>query len=177
VLITAHELGHVFGSAHSHCYQPEIDRCFGQERGCYAGPTSEPDDGGSVMSYCRDSSLSMGEPEKYGDRSERVIGVIQGLVSRVAPTCMGRINDPYELTAVAGEGSATLTWVDPFGNETKWAIEQQVKGKWKQIKLLAANTTTVTIGGLKSGEASFRVRARIRKDVSDYSAVATVAVP
>jgi hypothetical protein len=176
VLITAHELGHTFGSAHTHCYQPEIDQCYAQEARCYSGPESEPEDGGSVMSYCNAWRLSLGEPGKYGNQSERVIGVMRGLVDRVAPACMGRVNDPYELAGIAGPASATLTWVDPFGNETAWSVEQLVKGKWKQVKSLPRNSTTVTIGKLKPGEASFRVRAKIKRDVSDYSNVVVVAV-
>jgi hypothetical protein len=175
-LVTAHELGHVFGSAHTHCYRPEIDQCYGIEPNCYSGPESEPEDGGSVMSYCTPSSLSLGEPGLYGNGSERVIGVIRSLVDRVAPTCLGRVNDPYELAAIAAGNTATLTWVDPFGNETGWLVEQLVKGKWKQVKALAANATTVTISKLKAGVASFRVRAKIKKDVSDYSAVVSVTI-
>jgi hypothetical protein len=49
---TAHELGHNVGSKHTHCYVPEIDQCFNQESGCYSGPTSLPDGGGTLMSYC-----------------------------------------------------------------------------------------------------------------------------
>ena len=175
-MTTAHELGHVFGSQHTHCFRPEIDQCYGAEAGCYAGPESRPDGGGSVMSYCNPSELSLGEPGLYGNGSERVIGVIRSLVDRVAPTCLGRINDPYALAAVAGDNSAALTWVDPFGNETAWSVEQLVKGKWKQVKSLPRDSTTVTIGNLKPGDSSFRVRAKIRRDVSDYSAVVTVTV-
>ena len=177
VLVTAHELGHVFGSPHTHCFQPEIDQCWNQERGCFAGTVSEPPEGGSVMSYCPSTVLSLGEPGLYGNGSERVIGVMRSLVDRVGPTCLGRINDPYALAAVAGDNSATLTWVDPFDGETGWLVEQIVKGKWKQIKALPANSTTATIGNLKAGVSSFRVRAKIRKDVSDYSAAVDVTIP
>ena len=175
ILVTAHELGHIFGSPHTHCYQPEIDQCYREERNCFSGTVSEPEDGGSVMSYCSASHMSLGEPGKHGNQSERVIGVMRGVVDRVAPTCMGRINDPYELAGAVEGTSATLTWVDPFGNETAWSVEQLVKGKWKQVKSLPANSTTVTLG-VKPGEQSFRVRAKIKKDVSDYSAVVTVVV-
>lgn len=176
VMTTAHELGHVFGSPHTHCYRPEIDQCYADEAGCYSGAVTEPPEGGSVMSYCNAANLSLGEPGLYGNASERVIGVMRGLVDQVGPTCLGRINDPYALAAVASGNTATLTWVDPFGTETGWLVEQLVKGKWKQVKALPANSTTVTIGKLKAGVNSFRVRAKIKKDTSDYSAVVEVTI-
>jgi uncharacterized repeat protein (TIGR01451 family) len=69
VKLVAHELGHNFGSDHTHCYPTAttpIDRCYSGEGGCYVGATSCPSpititpiNGGPVtnvtgtlMSYC-----------------------------------------------------------------------------------------------------------------------------
>jgi hypothetical protein len=62
VLVVAHEIGHNFGSPHSHCYSPPIDNCrSGEGAGCYSGAQSCPAPStingvtnvtGTLMSYC-----------------------------------------------------------------------------------------------------------------------------
>jgi hypothetical protein len=176
--VVAHELGHVFGSKHTHCYNPPIDQCHSGERGCYDGPESIPEDGGSVMSYCGPVTLSMGEPGRFGVDSQRVEEVIRRLVDTVGPGCLLRTGDPYALAGEAGTRSVTLSWSDPFSTESNWLVEQRLaNGKFKQVKSLPANSTGVTLTKLKPGSNTFRVRAKFKKDFSDYSNVVTITVP
>ena len=58
VRVIAHELGHNFGSPHTHCYSPPVDECYNLGGGgCYGGAESCPAAGtGSMMSYCHFSS-------------------------------------------------------------------------------------------------------------------------
>lgn len=58
-LIFGHEVGHNFGSPHTHCYSPPADICYSGE--CYVGPTAcptpatmqgVPNVAGTLMSYC-----------------------------------------------------------------------------------------------------------------------------
>ncbi|HEX6900071.1 MAG TPA: M12 family metallo-peptidase [Thermoanaerobaculia bacterium] len=77
--IVGHELGHNFGSPHTHCYSPPIDTCFRGEA-CYTGSTSCPapttingvtNVTGTVMSYCHLSSC--GAQEVFHPRTVELV--------------------------------------------------------------------------------------------------------
>lgn len=176
---TGHELGHLFGSVHTHCYQPPIDVCSAVEadRGCYGGATDSPSDGGSLMSYCSNRAFSLGEAGRYGDRSERVLQAIAAQLAQVAPSCLVRTNDPYALRLELAGRTVTLAWEDRFQGEKRWEVEQrQRNGKFKRVRVLPAGATGVALPRQKPGPTAFRVRAQIGRDVAQYSAVVEITV-
>jgi hypothetical protein len=131
ILGVSHELGHNFNSPHTHCYNglptasdPEVDRCYSSESGCYSGSTSLPPDGGSIMSYCHllgnlgNVSLSLGQDGQYGERSGRVPQRMRAHVEAVGSrnaSCLP-IADGGNLLWSSDTGRASLWFLDPAGD-------------------------------------------------------------
>lgn len=127
IIATTHELGHNFGSPHTHCYDPPVDECHGSESGCYSGPTSLPSGcpgGGqgcaTLMGYCHllgggldNVSLTYGAGHPYGDTPQRVP---DAMIDRIqfealaAPACLTATDGMVELrVSKAGTGNGTVT--------------------------------------------------------------------
>lgn len=127
IFTSAHELGHSFGSDHTHCYNgvptagdPPIDMCWGSEKSCYAGPTSLPDDGGSILSYCSlqggglsNVSLYLGRKGFYGERSERVQETMVSYLESVA-SCLPELTN--HVFSDGFESAGTTGWSAAVGN-------------------------------------------------------------
>ncbi|KAB2942743.1 MAG: hypothetical protein KJ057_07460 [Phycisphaerae bacterium] len=50
VVVFAHEMGHNFGTHHTHCFNPPLDQCYNEEDGCWGG--ARVCGVGTIMSYC-----------------------------------------------------------------------------------------------------------------------------
>jgi hypothetical protein len=86
--MVGHEIGHVFGSDHTHCYSTPIDTCYNGEAGrgaCYAGPPSCPAptqiEGvgaveGTVMSYCHLSPTGCSSSSVFHPRTVDLLNPI-----------------------------------------------------------------------------------------------------
>ena len=194
---TAHEIGHLAGSVHSHCYSPPIDQCHSGENGCYAGPTSTPEDGGSIMSYCNSfRALSLGEPGKHGVNSERVPAVISEFLASLGAVpagdpqfiagCLGDAGGgggggggAYGLQATVQGTTVALSWTDNQTGERKWFVEyrrRKARG-WHTLER-PANATAAEVTKLVRGKTyQFRVVAKLKKGFTPYSEVVEVRIP
>lgn len=109
-LVVTHELGHNFGSPHTHCYSPPVDRCYSGEGGCYVGPTSVPPEKGTIMSYCHTLSGGYSNIKMYlgvpGEPSAPVATTIRSYVEGVA-SCLGVVPGPAVTSVLPTSGPAS----------------------------------------------------------------------
>ena len=127
IFVTTHELGHNFGSTHTHCFNPPVDGCFNQDAGCFAGaeslPSGCPGAGqgcGTIMSYCHlqagggsNIALTYGAGHPYGDTPDRVPAAMMSRIAieaADAPGCLAATGGMRELLVEkAGAGSGVVT--------------------------------------------------------------------
>jgi hypothetical protein len=135
LIAVAHELGHNFGSPHTHCFSPPIDMCYNGEGGCYGGAIVNPGAlGGTIMSYCHLLSGGYGNIDlRFHDRciSERMLPEID------SSSCV---------TSYAGGGGPTAT---RFYTVTPCrAVDtRNAAGPWGGPALAANSDRTFALGG------------------------------
>jgi hypothetical protein len=131
-MVSAHELGHNFGAAHSHCTnlstgaQPtgsnDIDQCYNGDAsaGCYSGPQACPAPStvngvgnvtGTLMSYCHLNGISgCGTSLVFADIQRSVlngyIGASYNYPACITPAGTGAVNQAPGLSLPASIGVA-----------------------------------------------------------------------
>lgn len=74
VMVITHEMGHLFGSYHTHSCNwvgGALDNCYYTEGGCPAGPA--PTDGGTIMSYCHLTAYGINFSNGFGEQPGDII--------------------------------------------------------------------------------------------------------
>lgn len=146
ILIVTHELGHNFGSNHTHwCGWPggAIDDCYPVEGGCSPGP-SPGTNGGTIMSYCH---LNIGTSLANG------FGVLPGNAIRAAynaASCLTMCASPPD-AAFTGTplnnctAPVTVTFTDQTtGTTTSWAWDVDNDGTTDYTTQSPTHTYTAT---------------------------------
>lgn len=143
-IVTAHEIGHIFSSEHTHCYggidgiEHPVDACYSGESGsgCWQGRTSLPGEGGltggqagtragTIMSYCHLLGGGMSNiASTFGDTTSGIGAgrVIDRMAQRAAfiaaqiPSCMPVVGTSLHPLTVTklGNGVGSVTG-DPDG--------------------------------------------------------------
>ena len=122
VLVFTHEVGHNFGSPHTHCYDPPVDRCYTVEPGCYGGPVVASR--GTIMSYCHLLGGVSNVDLLFGSTvSTQILGTIAGvscLDTVDAGTCGNAVLEGSEQCddggVAAGDGCSTNCRFEVCGN-------------------------------------------------------------
>ena len=147
--LVAHEVGHNFGSRHTHCYldPTPIDMCYASESGCYSGPTSCPapqtingvaNVRGTLMSYCHNlggcSSSSVFHPRTM-DLIDPIVASKVGVCVFPASAANPKEASPSGAMTAQRAGAAVTVAYDPACGATQHTV-------------YAGNLGTLRSGGL-----------------------------
>jgi hypothetical protein len=154
VLVVGHEIGHNFGSPHTHCYSPPIDNCWNGEaaNGCYSGTQSCPapttingvtNVTGTLMSYCHliggcSSSLVF---------HPTTVARIQPLIQNALGSCIFPAATPLGVSAVAplfgSTGGGTAVTITGTGFQSGATV--QIGGSAATSVVFVSSTTLTAV--------------------------------
>ena len=95
------------------------------------------------------------------NESGRTTGVIRSFVTEDAPDPTTSPTSPVLLSVEAASSEALdLTWQDRSDNESDFRVQWFTGGKWRNLDIVPANTTTYRHTGLNPGQTyEYRIRA------------------
>lgn len=164
VEVVTHELGHNFGSWHTHSCNwstGPLDNCYSPEGNCNPGPT--PINGGTIMSYCHLT--------QYGINFNNGFGLVPGNWIRQkynnASCLSGSSIAPTNLNSTNITSSTTqLNWNPISGSVYELHWKKSTNSTWNIITNLTSNTYNLI--GL---EPSTQYNWKIKTDCSVFSSV------
>lgn len=162
--IFGHELGHSLGLGHS----------CGDDR---TGPCTDPLEAQAIM---RATAFNDERGARLNEDDLAAILTLYPGSSNPPPPPPDAPAAPTNLVAtVASASSIQLTWTDNATDETEYRVEmKRGSGAFQEIRVMAANSTSVTITGLQPQTLyTFRVRDRKGSVSSAYSNLASVTTP
>jgi len=177
VNVLAHEIGHNFGSRHTHsCYWQEsgfapagalLDSCYAAEGACYTGPTGiVPPDRGTIMSYCHTLP-----PGMSNIRLDFHPASAAAMRARAQSTCLAAapVQPPLDLLATQAAGANLVGWTP---SPTPGVIRYDVYRSAYRFDLDPArigSSTGTSFVDPTPGDWSYKARAFTGTDSSAFS--------
>ena len=147
--LVAHEVGHNFGSRHTHCYldPTPIDMCYASESGCYSGPTSCPaaqtingvsNVRGTLMSYCH----NLGGCSSSAVFHPRTVELIDPIVASKVGVCV------FPASAASPKEASPSGRMSARRSGTAVSVTYEPACGASQHTVYAGNLGTLRTGGL-----------------------------
>lgn len=195
IVVVSHELGHNFGSGHSHCYggiggnAEPVDKCYGSQEGCYSGSTSLPcgTSGagcGTIMSYCHllsgglsNISLTLGlghphgiEPDRIPTRMSQHVTSVNGSKPSCLPqSCSGpTVSADQTVEEICVGDTLTLSVTAQNAADFQWYKDNN--------PIAGAYASTLTINNAQNSDAGSYTCTVTNACGSDTSSAVTVTL-
>lgn len=158
--VVAHEMGHNFGSPHTHSCTwagGPIDTCYAVEGGCYNGPTNPII--GTIMSYCH---LSAGKVLNFGPLPSQLIrsrSESAGCMTSLPTTVV--VAFPNGGEAFKTYTTTNIIWGSGFGGNVNIELTTNNGSTWSTIANNIPAANNEYIWNIQNMDSTFQAKIRI----------------